>query len=152
MMTRNQEDTSPKLSSGTSGTTSSEPSEDSTIISELIRIEGEIAGQENLTIGGRVKGGTVELNNHHVTVGKTGHLIGDLYGRLISVEGEVQGNLRAEEKIELLPSAVVDGDIQAPVVSIQEGAKFNGMIDMDTGSTRQRSRFVPTPSPELKGV
>ena len=151
MMTKNQEDTSPELSSGTSGTTSSESSENSTIISELIRVKGEIAGQENLTIGGRVEG-TIELNNNHVTVGRTGHLIGDLHGRLISVEGEVQGNLRAEEKIELLPSAVVDGDIHAPVVSLQEGAKFNGMIDMESGGTRQRSRFVPTPSPELKGV
>ena len=92
MMTKNQKDTSPQSLSRTSGTSPSKSSEDSTIISELIRIEGEIAGQENLTIQGRVKG-TIELKNNHVTVGRTGHLIGDLYGKLISVEGEVQGNL-----------------------------------------------------------
>jgi cytoskeletal protein CcmA (bactofilin family) len=150
-MIKNKKDTSLQSSSSTLETSPSESSKNLTIISKLIRINGEIAGQENLTIQGRVEG-TVELKENHVTVGKTGHLTGDLYGKLISVEGEVQGNLFAQEKIALLPSAVVHGDMQAPVISLQEGAKFKGRIDMDTGDVRQRSQFIPTPSPELKGV
>ena len=92
----------------------------------------------------------MELRNNHVTVGKSGHLTGDLHGKLISVEGEVQGNLFAEDKIQLLPSAVVKGDMQAPVISLKEGAKFKGRIDMDTRDARQRSQFRPTPSPGPK--
>ena len=140
MMTKAQDDTSPGPSSR------SHSSKDSTIISERIRVEGDIAGQEDLTIQGRVEG-IIELKNNHVTLGKTGHMIGDLYGKLLSIEGEVQGNLFAEEKIELLPSAVVHGNMQAPVIGLQKGAKFKGMIDMDTGNARQRSRLIPTSSP-----
>ncbi|MEE8348894.1 MAG: polymer-forming cytoskeletal protein [Acidobacteriota bacterium] len=118
-------------------------SEISTIISESIIIKGEISGQENLTIRGRVEG-TIELKKNHIKVDRTGHLKGNLYGKLISVEGEVQGDLVAEEKIRLLPSAVVDGDLHAPVISLQEGAKFKGMVNMDVGDARQQSQFKPT--------
>ena len=135
--------------SGTSGSGSSGSSKDSTIISKSILIKGEIAGEEDLTIQGRVEG-TMTLKNNHVTVGESGHLTGDLHGKLISVDGEVEGNLIAEEKIQLLPSAVVEGDMRAPVISLQEGAKFKGRIDMDTGGARQRSSFRPSDSPGSK--
>lgn len=150
MMMKNRKDISYGSVSRTSGESPSESSQDATIISESIYIKGEISGQEDLMIQGRVEG-TIALTNNHVTVGKAGHLIGDLYGKLISVEGEVQGNLRAEEKINLLASAVVQGDMQAPVISLQEGAKFKGVIDMETGELRQRSQFKPTPSPGPQG-
>lgn len=150
MMMKNRKDISYGSVSRTSGESPSESSQDATIISESIHIKGEISGQEDLTIQGRVEG-TIALPDNHVTVGKTGYLIGDLYGKLISVEGEVQGNLRAEEKIHLLASAVVHGDMQAPVISLQEGAKFKGMIDMETGELKQRSQLRPTPSPGPQG-
>ncbi len=73
-MTRNQKDTSPGSSFRTSGTSPSESSEDSTIISELLRIKGDIAGQEDLTIQGRVEG-TIELKDNHVTVSRTGQIV-----------------------------------------------------------------------------
>jgi cytoskeletal protein CcmA (bactofilin family) len=149
MMTKNTKDTSPGSFSGTSGSSPSGSSKDSTIISKSILIKGEIAGEEDLTIQGRVEG-TMKLRNNHVTVGQSGHLTGDLHGKLISVEGEVEGNLFAEEKIHLLPSAVVEGDMKAPVISLQEGAKFKGKIDMDTGGARQRSSFRPSVSPGSK--
>lgn len=150
MMMKDRKEISYGSVSRTSGESPSESSQDATIISESIYIKGEISGQEDLTIQGRVEG-TIALTNNHVTVGKTGYLIGDLYGKLISVEGEVQGNLRAEEKINLLASAVVQGDMQAPVISLQEGAKFKGVIDMETGELKQRSQFKPTPSPGPQG-
>ena len=59
-------------------------------------------------------------------------------------------NLVAEEKIQLLPSAVVEGDMRAPVISLQEGAKFKGRIDMDTGGARQRTSSSPSVSPGSK--
>ena len=146
MIRRNQKDTPP---ASPSPSLVESPSKSLTIISKSILIKGEIAGQEDLTIQGQVEG-TMKLKDNHVTVGKTGHLTGDLRGKLISVEGEVQGNLFAQEKIELLPSAVVHGDLQAPVISLQEGAEFKGRIDMDTRDARQRSQFRPTPSPGPK--
>jgi len=149
MMTKDQKETSLGAFSGTSGSGSSGSSKDSTIISKSILIKGEIAGEEDLTIQGRVEG-TMTLKNNHATVGPSGHLIGDLHGKLISVEGEVQGNLFAEEKIHLKSSAVVEGDMKAPVISLQEGAKFKGRIDMDTGGARQRSSFRPSGSPGSK--
>ena len=106
-----------------------------TIISASICIKGELSGEEDLIIQGQVEG-TMNLKKNHVTIGKTGRMKGDIYGKLISVEGKTQGNLFGEEKIELRPTAVVEGDMAAPRIKLQEGAKFNGKINMDTKSEK----------------
>ena len=149
MVLRNQEDAAPTSLSPALVESPSDSPGDSTLIGKSILIKGEIAGEGDLTIQGRVEG-VMKLKNHKVTVGKTGHLTGDLYGKLISVEGEIRGNVFAEEKIELLPSAVVQGDMHAPVIHILEGSKFKGSIDMESGEARQRNQSRPTFSPGPK--
>jgi len=103
-----------------------------TIISSSIRITGELSGGENLIVQGEVDG-MVDLKDHQVTIGSSGRIKGNIHGKLISVEGTVEGNLFGEEKIELQQSAVVNGDMRAPRINLQEGAKFNGEIEMELG-------------------
>ncbi len=98
------------------------------VIGPSISLKGELSGEEDLMIQGRVEG-KIDLKSN-VTVGRNGHIKGDIYGKVISIEGEVQGNLFGEEKIVIRESAVVRGNMRTPRFSLEDGAKFKGSIDM----------------------
>lgn len=58
--------------------------------------------------------GRIELPQNNVVVGKNGRVKADIYGRVISIEGEVHGNLEAEEQLTLRQSSTMRGNIRAP--------------------------------------
>jgi cytoskeletal protein CcmA (bactofilin family) len=101
------------------------------VIGASIRIQGELAGGEDLLIEGRIEG-TIELAQHALTVGAKGRIAGSAHARAIHVEGEVDGNLTADEALVLRKSARVKGDLSSPRVVIEDGARFKGSIDMET--------------------
>jgi cytoskeletal protein CcmA (bactofilin family) len=98
-------------------------------IGPSITIRGEVTGDEDLLIQGRVDG-SVNLKQHAVTVGREGKIKADIVARLITVEGSVEGNLNADEQVILRAAARVQGDIKAPRVVLEDGARFRGGIDM----------------------
>lgn len=99
------------------------------MIGSTISIKGDLSGEEDLLIEGRVEG-KIELRRHSVTVGKNGHVKADIYGKSINIEGEVQGNLYGEEQLVLRQSSTVRGNIISPRVTLEDGANFKGSIDM----------------------
>ena len=122
------------------------------VIGRSISIKGEISGEEDLIIQGRVEG-KIDLKKNNITVDKSGSIKGDIYGKSITIEGEVEGNLFGEKRIVLQPSGVVRGDMRAPAIHLEEGAKFKGNIDMEAWDEKQstlkevplaRDRNVPT--------
>ncbi len=126
----------------------------STIIGPSISIKGEITGEEDLTVQGQVEG-AIELKKNNVTIGRTGRIKADVYGRSITIEGEVQGNLFGEDRIVLQQSGSVRGDMKAPAINLEEGAKFKGNIAMEAWDEKQptlkevplaQDRKVPTKS------
>ncbi len=126
----------------------------STIIGPSLSFNGEITGKEDLTVHGQVEG-TIDLKKNHVTVGKNGRIKADVYGRSITIAGEVQGNLFGEDRIVLRQSGRVRGDMRAPRINLEDGAKFKGNIDMDSKDEKQSklkevplalARHVPTKS------
>lgn len=108
-------------------------------IGRSITIRGEVTGNEDLLIQGRVEG-SVSLAQHAVTVGADGEVRADISGRIVVVEGTVQGNLTADEQVVLRSSAVVQGDITAPRVMLEDGARFRGAVDMGEVSGRSGGR------------
>ncbi len=98
-------------------------------IGRSISIKGEVTGDEDLLIQGRVEG-SVNLKQHSVTVGREGEVKADITGRVITIEGRVQGNLMADEQVVLRSSAQVQGDIVSPRVVLEDGARFRGGVDM----------------------
>lgn len=98
-------------------------------IGRSITIRGDVTGDEDLLIQGRIDG-SVDLKQHSVTIGREGEVKADVGGRVIVVEGRVEGNLRAEEQVVLRSSAQVQGDIVAPRVVLEDGARFRGGVDM----------------------
>src|SRR3954452_2148080 len=92
------------------------PSERATI-GPSIFIKGDLSGEEDLVIEGRVEG-KVDLKQNNVTIGKNGRVKADVSGRVVSIEGEVTGNVFAGEQAILRQSGAISGNIQAPRVSL----------------------------------
>lgn len=99
------------------------------VIGPSISIRGEVSGDEDLLIQGKVDG-SVDLELHTVTVGGEGRVKGNITARVVTVEGEVEGDLQAEEQVILRGAARVQGDLKAPRVVLEDGANFRGLVDM----------------------
>ena len=102
-------------------------------IGQSIIFKGELSGDEDLEIEGNVDG-NVNLANHQLTVGANGRLKAEIVAKSIIVIGQVIGNLTATERIEVQATGVVEGDLKAPRLNVQEGAVLNGSIDMSAPS------------------
>ena len=126
---------------------------DRATIGPSIFIKGDLSGDEDLVIEGRVEG-TVDLKQNNVTVGKNGRVKADVLGRVVTVEGEVDGNVFAQEQAIVRQSGAVRGNITSPRVILEDGSRFKGSIDMEPKDTsrqgfgRQESR--PEPRQESK--
>ncbi len=94
-----------------------------------IVFKGDLTGDEDLEIEGRVEG-QVKLPNHQLTIGAHGKVTAEVEAKTVIVVGHVSGNVSASERVEVQASGVVDGDIRAPRLLIQEGAVVNGSIQM----------------------
>jgi cytoskeletal protein CcmA (bactofilin family) len=103
-------------------------------IGPSIQIKGELQGDEDLTIDGRVEG-KIELREHNLTIGPNGRIKADLYAKHIVISGEVTGNAFAAERVEIAPSGRLNGNITAPRITIADGAHFKGSVDMERAQT-----------------
>lgn len=99
-------------------------------IGQSIHIKGELSGNEDLTIEGKVEG-KILLKDHHLTIGANGKITAEIQAKTVMVLGEVTGNITADDKVEVATSGTMRGDIVAPRVVLADGAKFKGAIDMD---------------------
>jgi len=109
-------------------------------IGPSIRINGDLAGEEDLVVEGRLTG-TVELKSHTLTIGPQGQVEARVYAHTILVEGTVNGDLYASERISIRKSARIEGNIYAPRISLEDGARFRGSIDMDSDNEAFRKAF-----------
>jgi cytoskeletal protein CcmA (bactofilin family) len=105
-------------------------------IGRSITLRGDVTGDEDLLIQGHVEG-TVDLHQHSVTVGSEGEVVASIVGRVVTVEGRVEGNISGTEQVILRSSALVKGDIRAPRVVLENGARFRGLVDMGEGEEDQ---------------
>lgn len=125
------------------------------MIGPSIRIKGEVSGDEDLLIQGRVEG-SITLKAHEVSVGESGQVFADILAKTIRVDGKVQGDITAMENVVISKLGNVRGNIIAPRVLLEDGAVFKGSIDMDPGDSVARAApqaaREPTafPTPEHK--
>jgi len=92
-------------------------------------IKGQIFSREDLTIDGEVDG-SVELQEHRLTVGPHGKLQAGVKAREIVVLGTIHGNVEASDKIDIRKDAKLVGDIKTARIVIEDGAYFKGSIDI----------------------
>ena len=99
-------------------------------IGRSVHIQGDISGEEDLMIQGTIEG-SISLKDHLVTIGKEGRVSATVDAKVIRIEGTVEGDLRGNEQIIVSASGNVRGNMSAPRVTIEDGCRFKGSIDMD---------------------
>ena len=95
-----------------------------------LHVKGEITGNEDLLIDGSVEG-LVQLEDRKLTVGASAKVTADVIAREVVVYGNVKGNLRARDRIEIKKDGSVVGDLTTARISIEDGAYFKGSIEID---------------------
>ena len=108
-------------------------------IGQSVQIDGELTGQEDLIIDGKIEG-KITLHGHHLTIGPNGRINAEVHAKSVQVNGEVSGNIHADDKVEISPSGSVSGDITAPRVALADGSSFKGSIDMGRKPGQSSSR------------
>src|SRR3989442_15266381 len=99
-----------------------------TVIGPETRISGEVRGDEDLIVRGRVEG-KIQLSQT-LTVEDGGIVQADVDVRVLIVSGVIVGSIRASESVRLTDKARVVGDMNAPRVVVEAGAAYRGRIDM----------------------
>jgi len=125
-------------------------SREQAVIGASIKIKGDLSGEEDLVIQGRIEG-TITLPNNNVLVGRNGHLQADVKAKGVIVEGQVEGNLYGDEQVVIRQTGVVHGNIVAQRVALQDGCRFKGSIDMESKAARPQAVPKPAVHQEIGG-
>jgi cytoskeletal protein CcmA (bactofilin family) len=107
----------------------SHTSTNNTLVSEKCLITGEITGDNDMDVLGRIDG-TILLKNNSVRVEDTAEINADIFVNKIKIYGKVTGNIEAGERIIIPNGGSVIGDMTAPSIVLEDGAYFKGKITM----------------------
>ncbi|MCC6129594.1 MAG: polymer-forming cytoskeletal protein [Acidobacteria bacterium] len=98
------------------------------VIGKNIRIQGELSGDEDVAIEGKVEG-KINLTKT-LKISEGAQVNAEVKAHYVTVAGRVVGNVTATEKVEILPTGSLEGNIRSPKIAIAEGAQFKGSVDM----------------------
>ena len=115
----------------------------SAFIDEASEIEGKYTFSGTVMLNGKFKGEIVSGDT--LIVGEKAVINASIRAGIVLVSGEVNGNVRASDRVELRGTARVFGDVEAPVVVVEEGVVFEGNCRM-TKQTAAGSESAPLPT------
>src|SRR5262249_39581949 len=104
------------------------PAFEGTFLGPKISIEGTVTGSDPMLIEGHVKG-AINLSGD-LRIGTQARVEAKVHARNVTVEGRLNGDVTADDRVELVASSTVDGNIKAPKIIVAEGARFRGNVDM----------------------
>jgi len=107
-------------------------------IGKSVMIKGELTGSEDMYVDGNVEG-TVELRNNSLTVGPNGRIKANITAKTVVIQGRVEGSVTTSDRVELKKSAVVNGDITTTRIAIEEGAAFQGKVEIQREAGKSAS-------------
>jgi cytoskeletal protein CcmA (bactofilin family) len=115
------------------------------MIGPSITIKGEVTGEEDLLIHGKVEG-TINLSGNQLSIGESGQVCADIKAKIVKIDGKVTGDITGIEKVVISKSGNVKGNIIAPRVTLEDGAVFKGSIDMDpAGAATAKAQLASQP-------
>lgn len=120
-------------------------------VGKSVVFRGDLISSEDMTIDGRIEG-SIEVRNHHLTIGPNASIEADVAARQVTVFGKVAGSLTAQERVEIRHGATVEADITCQSLAIQEGAFFCGKVAMSGRQSKadkdaQETAATPTARP-----
>ncbi len=104
-------------------------------IGKSVVIKGELSGSEDLYVDGNVEG-KIELRSHSLTIGPNGNVKADISAKTVVIQGKLDGNVSASERVDLRKSAVMTGDVTTQRIAIEEGALLKGKVDVQREAGR----------------
>jgi cytoskeletal protein CcmA (bactofilin family) len=123
-----------------------ESSRTTAVLGKSVIVKGQILSREDLTIDGEVEG-TVELQEHRLTIGPNGKVRASVKARELVVLGTIHGNVETSDKIDIRKEAKLVGDIKTARIVIEDGAYFKGNIDI-VRAEAPRPAAAPAPKPQ----
>lgn len=107
-----------------------------TIIGKQVAIEGGIQGSEDLVIEGTVRG-SIELEKFHLTVGPKGKVEAEIRAGNVTVSGQLKGNIKALDRVDITKDADFNGEIKAKRISVEDGAYVKAVIEVERESQKK---------------
>jgi len=109
-------------------------------IDEASEIEGKYTFSGTVMINGTLRG---EISSKDtLIVGEKGVIHASIRAGVVLVSGEIVGNVVGLERVELRGTARVSGDIEAPIVVVDEGVMFDGHCRMTRAADDARDHSV----------
>lgn len=108
-------------------------------------MKGEIADSEDLAIEGTFEG-LVQLDKGRLTIGTTAKVTADIVASEVVVCGNLKGNVRAKNRIEIKRDGSLTGDLRTPQILIEDGANFKGSIEIDRSGEKEADKNVFPPA------
>src|ERR1700761_8879948 len=102
-------------------------------IGKTVVIRGELKGSEDLIVDGQLEG-TINLSEGRLTIGPSASVSADLNAKEVLVLGKLQGNIVASGRVELRAGSVVEGDVKAQRLAVEDNAVFRGKVDLTGGA------------------
>ena len=106
------------------------------VIGAGVKMQGQIISRENIVVDGLIEG-SITAEDHQILVSDSGVVKGNIHASVILVEGSVTGDISASQSVVISVSGRIVGNIEAPRVTLKDGAKFKGSIEMDPGQPTQ---------------
>ncbi len=124
----------------------SNESRETTYFGQNLKVTGNVFGSGDLVILGSLDG-EFDLKGK-LQVAEPANITGTVKAGHVSVKGTIQGTITAIEKVHLDPTARVQGQINSPKISMMEGARFDGDINM-SAKKPQPQHPAPSESPAV---
>ena len=117
-----------KKNAGNSGSAAPRTNDLSAFIDEASEIDGKYTFSGTVMLNGKFKGEI--CSNDTLIIGEKAVVKASIRAGVILISGEVVGNVLGTERVELRGTARVFGDVEAPVVVVEEGVVFEGQCRM----------------------
>ncbi len=119
------------------------PAEGSTNIGKSVTIRGQLSGTEDLFLDGIFEG-SVNLPESRLTLGPNAQVAAELHVRDLIVFGSIEGNVFASGRVELRQTAILNGDLSAARLSIEESASMRGKVELTGQAIPASSQSHPS--------
>jgi len=115
------------------------------VLGKSVIVKGQILSREDLTIDGEVEG-TVEMQEHRLTIGPNGKVRASVKAREVIVLGTLHGNVETGDRIDIRKEAKLVGDIKTARIVIEDGAYFKGNVDIIRAEVPRPAAVAPAAS------
>lgn len=107
------------------------------VIASDLSIEGKINGAGNVRIAGRFTGDIAVEGDLTIEVGA--RVNGGVKARRVVVAGELEGNIESAQRVEVVESGSMVGDVKAGTVTVAPGARMRGMVEFGWGDDARKA-------------